>query len=207
MKKFIIIATMLLSVSAFAQGQFIKVDRCSISYEKEKNFLGPVTLKVKDHKIYLSNGDVIKYDNYSSYWYIDGSCCHHHGKCMTSFIPGRNYPSGTLVYKSGKSYDIVDLQNMGTLTIKKVTVHQVSSEFSASIKGDFSYHSFIIGNGSGNIRGSATGGRRTIVNVFFDNGMAATIEASSEPLWLDAEPGMKVEHYRYRDINVYKLQF
>ncbi len=206
MKNFIIfIATMLLSVSAFAQAQFIKVDRCSISYEKERNFFGPATLKIKDHKIYLSNGDIIKYNTHSNFWYKEGSCCPHHGQCMVSFVPGMNYPSGTLVYKSGMTYDLVNLQKRGILTIKKISSHQVSSEFSASIKGDFSYHSFIIGNGSGSIRGSASGGTRTIVNVFFDDGTYATIEASKDPIWLDAEPGMNVEYSTYKDMNIYKL--
>ena len=43
MKKFIIlIATMLLSVNSFAQGQIIKVDRCIIRYRNVTNIWGKV---------------------------------------------------------------------------------------------------------------------------------------------------------------------
>ena len=205
-RSIIIIATMLLTVSAFAQGQFLEIDRCTVNYEQVTGFMGiSKGVKISSQTICLSNGEVIKYKDGFKYWYRDGGCCPYDNRCMTDFIFGMDYPQGTLVYKSGNNYELVNLQKRGVLTIKKVSTHQVSSEFNASLNGDFSYRSFIVGRGSGSLRGSASGGTRTIVNVFFDNGTSATIEASKDPIWLDAEAGMKVEHSTYKSINIYKL--
>lgn len=202
MKKFIIlIATMLLSVNSFAQGQIIKVDRCIIRYRDVTNIWGKVVeRKISSQTMCLSNGDILTYSLQWGVWENEDK-----SPTQANFVVGKNYPAGTLVYKSGNNYEVINLQKTGTLIIKKVATHQVSSDFNASLKGDFSYHSFIVGNGSGSIRGSASGGTRTIVNVFFDNGTSATIEASKDPIWLDAEAGMKVEHHVYKDMNIYKL--
>lgn len=207
MKKItILMLAMLLTINAFAQAQITTIDRCLISYMDVTNIWGKVIdKKISSQTICLSNGDIIKYDGAFQCWYNPDIGDRYNAQCITTFVPGRNYASGTLVYKAGRNYEVIALQKRGTLTIKKTATHQVNSEFNASLKGDFSYHSFIVGNGSGSIRGSASGGTRTVVNVFFDNGTSATIDASKDPIWLDAEAGMKVEHHVYRNMNIYKL--
>ena len=127
-------------------------------------------------------------------------------RCMVSFpvTLGSNI-KGNKYQKHGNTFTRVSLQKVGTYTIKKVSVHDVNSEFTASMKADFSYRSFLYRRASGSASGSAKGGTRTIVNIFFENGKKATIEASEDPIWLDAEPGMQVEHYRIGDKNFYNL--
>ena len=171
---------MLLSVNSFAQGQIIKVDRCLISYRDVKDVWGRVTGKtVNRHTICLSSGDILTYSRQWGGWQNEEQSPTSR-ICQANFVEGKNYPAGTLVYKSGNNYEVINLQKRGTLTIKKVATHQVSSDFNASLKGDFSYHSFIVGNGSGSIRGSASGGTRTIVNVFFDKDTLSILRINSE---------------------------
>ena len=101
-------------------------------------------------------------------------------------------------------------EKMGVYTIQMASVHEVNSDFSANMNVDFSYKlAFVVLAGGGKATsqaiGSAKGGSRTIVNIFFDNGKKITIEASTDPIWLDAEPGMQVEHYRIGSKDYYNL--
>lgn len=202
MKKITLITgLMLLAASAFAQSQIIKVDRCIIRYRDVTNIWGKVVeRKISSQTMCLSNGDILTYSLQWGVWENEDK-----SPTQANFTLGKNYPAGTLVYKAGNNYEVINLQQRSTLTITKVSPHQVSSEFNASLSGSFSYNSFIFGHGFGNIKGRAFGGTRTIVNVFFDNNTSATIEASQDPIWLDAEPGMKVVHYTYKNMNIYKL--
>lgn len=207
MKKFIIpiLAMLLFSINTVAQAQIIKIDRCLIKKREITNFWNEVTgYRVYEHIICLSNGDILRYSEQWGGWQNEEQrgCSKI---CQANFVFGKKYPEGTLVYKAGNNYELVNLQKRGILTIKKVSPHQVSSEFNSYLKGDFSYSSFLIGYGRGHINGSASGGTRTVVNVFFDNGTSATMEASQDPIWMDAEPGMKVEYYSFKDMNIYKL--
>ncbi|MBQ8871035.1 MAG: hypothetical protein IJ019_06650 [Alphaproteobacteria bacterium] len=203
-KYLIMFMAMLLSISAFAQGEIIQVDRNAVDKRNVTNFWKEVVgTRVNRHMVYLSNGDVLM-------WYIH-NCWElqtpkGYKPVHSTLIAGKDYPVGTLIYKSGNNYEVVNLHKVGIYTIKKVKAHDVSSEYDASLNGHFSYGGFLgIHNGSGNISGKLSGGVKTVVNIFFENGKTATIDASKEPIWLDVEYGMKVEHYTYKGMNIYKL--
>lgn len=150
----------------------------------------------------MSNEDILEYGLYKCLTTEE----HEYGGIYTTLVPGRNYPEGTLVYKAGNNYEVVNLQKRGTYTIESVNRHDISSEFAANMRADFSYGSFLgFGDGNGKLRAHMSGGQRTIVNITFDNKTIATIEASVEPKWLDVKPGMRVEHYTYKGMNIYKL--
>ena len=118
------------------------------------------------------------------------------------------------IYHIGKTYWVETISYKGTLTIKSVKVREVKRETSASLNGDFSYDSFFAlfegtggggGSANGKISGSMRGGTKTVVNLIFDNGTYASIEASDEPIWLEAEAGMKVKLYKLRNTKLYEL--
>jgi len=46
-----------------------------------------------------------------------------------------------------------------------------------------------------------------IANVFFSNGSSVTIPVNGDPLWLDAEIGMNVKHYKILNDDIYELTF
>ena len=120
----------------------------------------------------------------------------------------------TFIYHIGHTYWVETVTYESTLMIKSVKVHEVKSETSASLNGDFSYNSFLalwkgigggIGRSKGHISGSLQGGTKTIVNLIFENGTFASIEAAADPIWLDAMAGMKVKLYKLRNTKLYVL--
>ena len=193
MKKFVILMCCLLFTEfTFAQ-EIVKVEMEGISPD------------TRVHAIYLSNGDVL-----FSYGSNDWMRRVPDKKTVDAdFINCRHYAQGTLVHKSegGLIYRLVDLKKIGTYTISKARVHEVNSEMISSMSADYSFKMWALlhAKGTGKERAASSGGTRTIVNLFFSNGKNASIEASSDPIWLDAEQGMQVEHWQWGDYNVYKL--
>ena len=84
-------------------------------------------------------------------------------KVTTNFKAEFKYRVGTLVYKAGSLYSLVDLEQVGTYTISRVTRHEVSSEQVASLVGDYTYRGFIgYAEGDGKIKGYSSGGKRLL---------------------------------------------
>lgn len=153
-------------------------------------------------KVYLSNGEVLD-QGWLNNWIL---IYPDEYDVTTDLVRGRKYAEGTLVQKTGKLYKLVDLKKVGVYTIDRVRTHTVTAEQAESMAGDFSYRGiFTYRRAEGKIKSSVSGGSRTIVNVYFTNGQYATIEASNDPIWLDAEKGMQVEHYQWSNVNVYKI--
>ena len=211
MKRLIIIAvTLFMATNVFAQ-EILEVVK--VQWENPNGVWYGTSLEYNNSKIWFSDGTHLIYRNNKRnsnkgwiYMTPDYSCSY-----MVSFpVTFGSNIKGNKYQKHGNTYTRVSLQKVGTYTIKKVSVHEVTSEFTASMSGDYSYkwaHVLIAGGGKakGSISGSAKGGTRTIVNIFFENGKKVTIEASQDPIWLDAEPGMQVEHYRIGTNNFYNL--
>lgn len=193
MKKFVILMCCFLFTSlAFAQ-EIVKV---------EMEYINP---RIGVHRISLSNGDELV-----SYATNNWERRSPDKKTVDAdFINRHHYPQGTLVHKSegGLIYRLVNLKKIGTYTISKARIHEVNSEMISSMSADYSYRMWMLAyaKGTGKQKETSSGGTRTIVNLFFSNGQNATIEASSDPIWLDAEEGMQVEHWQWKDYNVYKL--
>ncbi len=206
MKKLIIIAvTLFMATNVFAQ-EILEVVK--VQWENPNGVWYGGSLEYNHSKIWFSDGSWMYYQNdrtnsNKGWLYIASDSSY---RCMVSFpvTLGSNI-KGNKYQKHGNTFTRVSLQKVGTYTIKKVSIHDVNSEFTASMKADFSYRSFLYRRASGSASGSAKGGTRTIVNIFFENGKKVTLEASEDPIWLDAEPGMQVEHYRIGDKNFYNL--
>ena len=215
MRKLIIIAvTLFMATNVFAQ-EVVEV----IGVQWRPEGLGLYDSgKYDGSTVYFSNGQSLRYSVVVTVfgkvtrraWFLfdkDQTCSYvtvNFPVAIGSDIVGQKFQ------KRYNTYTRVSLQKVGTYTIKKVSVHEVTSEFTASMNGDYSYkwaHVLIAGGGKakGSVSGSAKGGPRTIVNIFFENGKKATIEASEDPIWLDAEPGMQAEHYQLGDKNFYNL--
>lgn len=214
MKKFIMIAiTLFMATSVFAQ-EIVEVVGVKWDTRDKGALYGPYD----GSYIYLSNGQYLMYvlrkklvgDYTRNYWllYTKGESGFERVDFPVT-LGDKNLVGQKFEKKGDTFFTRISQQKVGIYTIKKVSIHEVTSEFTASMNGDFSYKwaHFIINKGKaeGSISGSAKGGTRTIVNIFFENGKKATIEASSDPIWLDAEPGMQVEHYRFGDKNFYNL--
>ncbi len=136
------------------------------------------------------------------------ACKENGEKVSTNISPGVSYPKGTLVQKTGCVYTLVRLHKIADKVIKYASTREVSSAFSGEMSGSFSYGSFLaIGGGSGSISGQFSGGTKTVVNVVFTDNSSCSIDVSADPLWLEAQKGMNVEHYRAGTYNVYKLCF
>ena len=156
-------------------------------------------------------------DAYSSkWWWHFTELGKYPIKCECNLDPKVNYPKGTLVYKyqyaNTVGYELVTMKKVGVYTIKSCNVREINVEMSA--QADYSQKSFwafavVAGGGSSSANGSyrAHGGPKTVVNVVFTNGMPASIVAADDPIWLEAKPGQKVEHYKVKDANIYKLLF
>ena len=165
--------------------------------------------------VLLSNGKYLYREGHEScdgfYW-----CENHCNRIKTNVMNlNANFSKDkTFIYHVGKTYWVETINHKKTHTIKKVTVREVSRENEAELNGDFSYNGFLalwrgigggIGKAKGKVSGSMRGGKKTVVNVFFEDGGYASINASDDPIWLEAESGMKVELYKLRDTKIYKL--
>ena len=190
MKKFFIFVFCSLFAVCVSAQEILRIIRCDVSvYNHDRSV------------VYLSNGDILSWA-----WTATWKLIHPDEYTVTSDLKqGYNYPEGTLVQKTGKLYKLIDLKKVGVYTIERVRTHTVTAEQAENMAGDFSYRRLLYARANGKIRSSASGGSRTIVNVYFTNGQYATIEASDDPIWLDAEKGMQVEHYQWSNVNVYKI--
>lgn len=155
--------------------------------------------------VYLSNGEKLHISRKVSELFNGPSI-------KTNFVYNKQYPIGTIVYKSGYSYNVVSLKKVGIYTIKKVFVRTVKAEFEADLNGDFSYRAFVAGiiynpRANGSVSGKLKGGESTVVNVIFTNQKSTTIKAAEDPIWMEAQEGQKVEHYKLGPADVYKLLF
>ena len=189
MKKFIILIFCSLWTICVSAQEIVSIVRCDVIEPGKRS------------KVYLSNGDILSWA-----WLAEWDLIYPDEYTVNSDLKqGYYYPEGTLVQKTGKLYKLVNLKKVGTYTIERVRTHTVTAEQAETMAGDFSYRRLLHGRADGKIRSSASGGSRTIVNVYFTNGEYATIEASTDPIWLDAEKGMQVEHYQWSNVNVYKI--
>lgn len=191
-----------LTVCVSVSAQFLKVTKT----EYKKGFLTFSDCL----SVYLSNGEMLRIIDRRNYSVYGGS--HLRSDIKTNIVCTKKYPIGTIVYKSGYSYNVVSLQKAGVYTIKKAVVRTVAAEFEADLKGDFSYRAFVAGiiynpRASGSVSGKLKGGESTIVNVIFTNQKSTTIKAAEDPIWLEAQSGQKVEHYKLGPADIYKLLF
>ncbi len=197
-KLFFILIAMSFALSAFSQ-EFIKIEEC----HRDKN---------AHWVMHLADGSKI--------YYCDGCIAYHHGvkhhNIKTNFWGHESYdPENGVIWHSGNVYKYEYIVRRGTYTITKAVTREVNVETQANINGTFSYNSFFAfitalggggrGKANGQISGSMRGGTKTVVNVFFGDGKYASIIAAEDPIWLEAKPGMKIEHYTVRDVNLYKL--
>ena len=152
--------------------------------------------------IAFSNGDVLYY----CYWYgryrrlsNKSFVATNLKKCLCP--NGKpTYPDDTLIYHVGDIYEVVELNKKDNLTIVKVSKHEIPSD-ADGILCDFSYSA--INKGLSN--GSVSSTKSIIVNLYFNDGSRASINATSDPIWLDAEAGMQVEHFTFKSLNFYNL--
>lgn len=151
---------------------------------------------------YLSDGNNFYVDGLGRAYYFG-----NRKSVRLNFNGNKVYPKGTMLEKHGNYYELVTRRKVGYKEIKRVRVHEVFSEFKASLNGGFTYNSFLWSRGKGSINGNASGGSRTIINVIFTDNTSVTVNAADDPIWLDAEPGMTVAHYKYNSNDVYELQF
>ena len=189
------------SVSA----QFLKI----IKFVRwEKTWITPSWLSMD-----LSNGEKLRIVNAQPKPYAQRELGFAHMEDITTNMQfSKNYPVGTIIYKSGYSYNVVSLKKVGVYTIKKVFVRTVKAEFEADLNGDFSYRAFAAGiiynpRANGSVSGKLKGGESTVVNVIFTNQKSITIKAAEDPIWLEAQEGQKVEHYKLGPADIYKLLF
>lgn len=205
MKKFILfVVSVLFFIIASAQ-EFLTVEQVYNEY-------GEIHL-------ILSNGDEIYY--YPGFlWKSEG--CYKLKKEDTderirgNISPKKKYSRGDIVYHTGDYYNVENIDKLPCKIIKEVTFDEVKSEVHASLSGTFSYNSFFIlmrsnglggGSAEGSLSGSIKGGTKTVAIVIFTDGNAVSIDIGDDSLWLKAKPGQKVEHYKVRDTNLYKLVF
>lgn len=172
------------------QCQFVKVDRC--------------TMRDGDWVICLSNGEVLCY---GGFWSPEWHRLSDKSKVVTDFSERTHkkhpeFPEGTLVYKMGDNYELAELEKKSpTLTIVKVSKHEIPAYCGIIGKLDLSYSSF----NKRRFTDNHTAGKRIIVNLCFDDGSKASIDALDDPIWLDADVDMKVEHFSFKSLHIYNL--
>ena len=225
MKKFLIAFFIMLYFTDWGFAQILEIESCiTREYEvRDDGFFNNKTAKHYTSTIILSDGE--RLDCYDRYFYRSGGYSWlltppgvQHNDIRYAKGPFVNvdfdvlteYPKGTLVYKypSRDKFELVTMEKIGTYTIKKVVVRDVNVETNANL--DFSYSSYrrlFRGRSSLTAHGSMEGGIKTIVNVVYTNGETSSIIAADDPIWLEAEVGQEVEHYKIRDYNIYKLIF
>lgn len=221
MKRIILIAIVMFMVtSAFAQ-EFIAVKMVIWKNENVDEATSRGIGKYDGSIVELSDGTTLIHcartaKNFKDFWYYytedNSTKIVNIDIQMGADVEGRLYKR---VYMGEWNNEVVTFfpiapEKIGVYTIKKASVHEVNSEFSANMNADLSYKCFFViltggGKATSQATGSAKGGLRTIVNIFFDNSKNITIEASTDPIWLDAEPGMQVEHYRIGNRDCYNL--
>lgn len=193
MKKFFLF--ILLALSSVSYAQILRVE----AVEKDE-YLG------FKHYFYLSDGSKLMIFKHKELW-GEITISDKETRIKTDIDPAK-VKVGSLFEKRGLFYTMVSMYKVSDKTIKYAKIRQVSSEFNASLYGSFSYGTFLsIGGGRGNISGNASGGKRTLVNIVFTDNTSTSIEASEDPIWLEAAAGMKVEHYKCGTCNIYKLLF
>lgn len=194
MKKFFLF--ILLAISSVSYAQILRVE--AVEYSSSFFFY--------DYHIYLSNGERITMcDGDKTGTRMDNT---RKRVDVPVEIEPQKIKKGSLIEKRGCVYTAVTMKKVSDKIIKYAKIHQVSKDFNASLYGSFSYGTFLsIGGGSGSISGNASGGKRTLVNIVFTDNTSTSIEASEDPIWLEAAAGMKVEHYKCGTCNIYKLLF
>ncbi len=186
----------LLAISSVSYAQILRVE--AVEFHRFCFFY--------EYLIFLSNGDKIAMDDgdKTGLWVDD---MHKRVQVAVDIEP-QKIKKGSLIEKRGHSYTAVTMKKISDKIIKYAKIHQVSEDFNASLYGSFSYTSFLsISKAIGRAKGEASGGKKTIVNVVFTDNTSASIEASEDPIWLEAAAGMKVEHYKCGTCNIYKLLF
>ena len=102
----------------------------------------------------------------------------------------------------GDNYELVELEKKSpTLTIVKVSKHEIPADCGMVENLDFSYSSF----DKHHFADVSIDGKRIIFNLYFDDGSKASIDALGDPIWLDAKVGMKVEHFSFKSLHIYNL--
>ena len=220
MKK-ILLLLVVFCAAQFASAQFLQVESCTVRKEKRciVYFLRSEYIDQYYSTIKLSNGDklVVHANPNSKRWYWEATPAGGWSRyCDCNLSASTKYAKGTLVYKyprtsesSCAKYELATMKKIGTYVIKSCRVREINVEMNA--QADYSQKSFYVfmvggkSSASGSYR--AHGGPKTVVNVVFTNGMTASIVAADDPIWLEAKPGQKVEHYKVKEANIYKLLF
>ena len=109
---------------------------------------------------------------------------------------------------SGEAYTKVVKRLVGSYTIKKVSLHKVKTlEVVSLLESVYTQQAWLNSRKiTGNVKKSALETTQ-VANVFFTNGKTVTIPINGDPIWLDVEAGMKVNHYRIIDDDIYELTF
>ena len=222
MKKFVLLLVVFCAAQ-FANAQFLKVEKCNIRHGKHRvdNMFTKDEYYDRDYStIKLSNGEELSIltDPYCSKWWwaVTPLGGNYPTKCECNLDPKVKYAKGTLVYKykygNISCYELVTMEMVGTYTIESCSICEVDADM--DVKVDCSQKTFfesvaVIGGKkpSAGESDSAQIATKTIVNLVFTNGMATSIMAIDDPVWLEAMPGQKVEHYKARNVNIYKLAF
>ena len=195
MKKILLLlsAIFLLCVN-FAQAQISRITDCQVIYTPRWN--APNIQDVTKIWYYLDNGEALEWrkeDPSGTLWRSGQKCRGNLGHT--------HYPKGTLVYKMGNYYERFSPVLLQTKTISDVKIHEVSEEFISSAGTNLSYRSAI------EFIPSPPNDKVFLVNVFFDDGSAISVNAAEDPLWLDAKVGMTVEVYKCGPVEACKLIF
>lgn len=197
MKKFFFFL-MLTATSIISSAQILRVEGIDF-YD--------YVIGVPEHRIFLSNGEIlgVKNNPYKT------TCLTEVGgnkvEAKVDFNP-QKIKKGTMIEKKGQVYSEVSIKKITQKKIKYAKIRQVSSEFIASLSGCFSYQTFLsVGAGKARVNGKSSGGTKTVVNIVFTDNSYACIEASDDPIWLEAAPDMMVEYYKCGTYNIYKLLF
>lgn len=193
MKKVLFLICLLLT-SMSVSAQFLKIDKVSTTLQP-----GRMTWM----RVYLSNGDIL------SVWSDGLVSSKSFRRASTNMKCGGKYPVGGLVYNTGSLYEYVTPKKIMTRTIKYVKIHTVSSKMVSKMVGDYSYRAIAMlgSKADASVTASSSGGQETIANVVFDDNSSTSISVCDDPIWLEAKVGQKVEHYKLKHLNVYKLLF
>ncbi len=151
---------------------------------------------------HLSNGETLRIYK-DGRGYLPGK---HRGNWVhIDFI---TLKKGDMVLKttSGEAYTKVVKRLMGSYTIKKVSLQKIKTlEIVSLLESVYTQQSWL--NSRKITKNAQKSALETtqVANVFFTNGKTVTIPINGDPIWLDAEAGMKVNHYRIIDNDVYEL--
>lgn len=162
----------------------------------------------RKQEVHLSDGKMLIF--YKNGYVLYGKDCSKHSSEPVDCTTNRLLKKGDMIFKStsGKSFSLVEKRYLGTYAIKKLSFHMVKSlEVVSLLESVYTYRGWVAQKRSTENEKRTQLENIKIANVFFSNGSSATIPVNEDPLWLDAEIGMKVKHYKILNDDIYELSF